>query len=224
MQTRNHTARNALSVLTQSSSIPHSLTTSRLLRNQQQSPLLRLPAELRNRIYEVVLGGQEVRLIAPKPRGTYSFVLKLGPIVSKDNNTGPDDDDVEMSEDTTVAIVDDGDGEDLEYDHVGILEPVGTSRWAKFYRFLALAAISRQIHMETAPLAFSLNEFSGLYFSRLTSFVSALKPRQRNAITKVSVMLQIRIIWPLCGRAAGRKARSSSSTLHFALCCARLVD
>jgi len=34
---------------------------SRTLRNQRESPLLRLPAELRNQIYVYVLGGHEIR-------------------------------------------------------------------------------------------------------------------------------------------------------------------
>lgn len=33
------------------------------LRNQRESPLLRLPAELRIRIYEYALGGLEIRII-----------------------------------------------------------------------------------------------------------------------------------------------------------------
>jgi hypothetical protein len=40
----------------------------RSLRNQQQSPLLRLPAELRNKIYGHVLGGFIISFLTARPR------------------------------------------------------------------------------------------------------------------------------------------------------------
>jgi hypothetical protein len=41
---------------------PAALTKVTTLRNQRQSPLLRLPAELRNKVYAYVLGGREIEL------------------------------------------------------------------------------------------------------------------------------------------------------------------
>jgi hypothetical protein len=50
-------------------------------RNEEHLPFLRLPAKLRNRIYELILGGQEICSIARNKlaRGTYPFAIKLRP-------------------------------------------------------------------------------------------------------------------------------------------------
>jgi hypothetical protein len=110
MQTPINASRDAMYVFAQYLSKPHSLTTSRLLRNQRKPPLLRLPAELPNRIYGLILGGQEIRAVASKRAGrTQTFTIKLRPIASQDINT-TEDENVEMSDDTTVitsAVPDD---------------------------------------------------------------------------------------------------------------------
>jgi hypothetical protein len=192
MQTTINAARDAVYVSAQFLSMPHSLTTYRLLRNQQQSPLLRLPAELRNRIYELVVGGQEIRMVASKrDHDTQPFAIKLRSVTSQDINTT--DGDVEMSEDTTMTTttttntvgvpVQDDFGEPM------IEEPI-PPLWTKPHHFLALTAVSRQFHIETALLPFSLNKFSGRYIYRFTSFLCSLQPHQRNAIAKVRILIQ----------------------------------
>jgi hypothetical protein len=190
MQTPINAARDALYVSAQFLSMPHSLTTYRLLRNQQQSPLLRLPAELRNRIYELVLGGQEIRTVASKrDHDTQPFAIKSRSVTSQDINTA--DGDVEMSDDTTMTTTTNAVGFPVQDDfgEPMIEEPI-PPRWTKPHHFLALTAISRQFHMETALLPFSLNAFGGRYIYRFTSFLCSLQPHQRNAIAKVRILIQ----------------------------------
>jgi hypothetical protein len=170
--------------------MPHSLTTYRLLRNQQQSPLLRLPAELRNKIYELVVGGQEIRMVASKrDHDTQPFAIKLWSVTSQDINTV--DGDVEMSDDTTMITTTNAAGFPVQDDfgEPMIEEPI-PPRWTKPHHFLALTAVSRQFHMETALSPFSLNKFGGRYIYRFTSFLYSLQPHQRNAIAKVRILIQ----------------------------------
>jgi hypothetical protein len=190
MQTPINAARDAMYVSAQFLSMPHSLTTYRLLCNQQQSPLLRLPAELRNRIYELVLGGQEIRTVASKrDHDTQPFAIKSRSVTSQDINTA--DGDVEMSDDTTMTTTTNAVGFPVQDDfgEPMIEEPI-PPRWTKPHHFLALTAVSRQFHMETALLPFSLNEFGGRYIYRFTSFLCSLQPHQRNAIATVRILIQ----------------------------------
>jgi hypothetical protein len=174
MQMPINAARDAMYVSAQFLAMSHSLTTYRLLRNYQQSPLLRLPPELRNRIYELVLGGQEIRIVSSKPNGgTYPFAIKSRPLTSQDksiNETTKDDDD--------------------EFEMLWELKEPIPPRWTTPKHFLALTAPSWQLHNETALLPFGLNEFGGRCFSRFNSFLDLLQPQQRNAIAKVRVMIQ----------------------------------
>jgi hypothetical protein len=192
MQTSINAARDAMYVSAQFLSMPHSLTIYRLLRNQQQSSLLRLPAELRNRIYELVVGGQEIRMVASKrDHDPQPFAIKLRSVTSQDINTT--DGDVEMSDDTTTTTTTTTNAVGFpvqdDFRELMIEEPI-PPRWTKPHHFLALTAVSRQFHMETALLPFSLNEFSGRYIYRFTSFLCSLQPHQRNAIAKVRILIQ----------------------------------
>jgi hypothetical protein len=60
-------------------------------RNQQQSPLLRLPGEIRNRIYEYALGGVILYVYRPSksPKPYHLLVRQAGSSLSSASSTGP---------------------------------------------------------------------------------------------------------------------------------------
>ncbi|KAF2253551.1 hypothetical protein BU26DRAFT_560846 [Trematosphaeria pertusa] len=125
------------------------------LTNQLQSPLLRLPGELRNRIYALVLGGMEIYAV----EGGSKDIIAVG-------------------------------------------QPAGTypTKLRCLRNFLALTAVCRQIHAESALLPYELNSFGqqkGHWTGRrkmpagsddpLPLLLSHFTDSQRNAITTISL-------------------------------------
>jgi hypothetical protein len=133
------------------------------------------------------------------PSGTYPYAIKTGAIDSKSDNNNNS---LKTIAARTRRLCDASGASKIE-------APVPRTCWAIPQHFLALTAVSKQIHGETALLQFSQDEFGSRYVSRFVTFVSSLESQQRNAIAKVHLMVRDcftfrpKPLWPvlhsLCG-------------------------
>lgn len=164
--------------------------------NAQQSPLLRLPAEIRNRIYELVLGGNRVHISPRKdPWGN-----RYRPVIC---GVHPDNEDIEEDYKTNGRL--DSDDERLNPPKLAFDQ---THRrcidrqldWSicgsSDYLSLSLLRVCRQTHQETALLPFSLNTFVVTPIRDLADFLSALTMSQKNAIEALTLLCRCHFFHP----------------------------
>lgn len=154
--------------------------------NATNSPLLRLPPEVRNRIWYFVLCGKMIHAAGyyddddrRRPRATHAICCAA------------------IDDESTAAEIrswSETDG-DPEW-HAGYFERHGACKlvsWSKQNSpriFLPILEVCRQIHREAALLPFKHNTFSFGGLRTLEAFLKALVPAQAYAIEAMTIVLR----------------------------------
>ena len=145
--------------------------------NAQQSPLLRLPAEIRNRIYELVLGGKRIH-VRPREDGR--------PTVCKINLADKDMGDLVDAHQSDVANNRKAPTKGWIARHEACVDHRGQDLPVEPF-CLSLLQACKQIHHEAALLPYQLNTFVFPRVYILYSFVKALHDSQKHAITALAL-------------------------------------
>lgn len=155
--------------------------------NAQQSPLLHLPAEIRNRIYELVLGGNRLHLSPRRDNWDHCY---------KPTICGVDPDNEDIKEVFQAFYNGDTGAERMDPQNLSFHElhedcKRRTIDWSickpSDYLSLSLLRVCRQIHQEAALLPFSLNTFITTRMEDLVDFAATLTASQRGAIEALSL-------------------------------------
>lgn len=157
------------------------LTVPRYDKNATDSPLLRLPPELRNRIWSLVLGGKTIHVefsFRPRPKrlvichhvcksalNERNFALSLKTNFGRDENY---ENSFALRHSQCFGAVDD-ENRDLNRLHLGVLQ------------------VCRQIHKEAALLPYKENTFAFQTMRDMEPFLKALFPAQAHAISRMVV-------------------------------------
>ncbi|KAK5164682.1 uncharacterized protein LTR77_009888 [Saxophila tyrrhenica] len=135
--------------------------------NQTNSPLLRLPAEIRNRIYDLALRTSTVHIFSARGKGPEPHITAHTCTSKKSDqemaNTMRQDD-----------MRPDVDGEDSD-------------QYTGSPYSIALLRTCKQIHHESALLPFKINTFSFRSAMELERFANRLLPCQREALVDITL-------------------------------------
>ncbi|KAK4545372.1 hypothetical protein LTR36_003552 [Oleoguttula mirabilis] len=152
--------------------------------NAQNSPLLRLPPEVRNRIwYFLLCDGETIHVRGRTKQGRPVVKYSICSAVTND-------------EDTAMAIrAHNGNGEEgdpscdtYQARHSKCFSHLRAESTPREHRLsLSVLAVSRQIHQEAALLPYQGNTFSIDALEYLGPFLKALVPAQANAIEKMTL-------------------------------------
>ena len=179
--------------------------------NQKSSPLLRLPGELRNKIYALAAGGFVIivenngKPASPfdrNPPTKLSYCLAMAtvpvPAPQATDNGSKAGSDV-LKDDTSNNAVTAAEGTDTKNATGGILarekhkaaiQALPGPEAERVSSIFTLARVCRQMSTETAHLQYKQNVFRFGTELALRSFSATLKPQQRNAITAISITVE----------------------------------
>ncbi|KAK5128873.1 hypothetical protein LTR85_000206 [Meristemomyces frigidus] len=151
--------------------------------NATQSPLLRLPPELRNRIWYLALGGKTVHVYGyndHRRQRVYHSICRASaddPEVAAASMTALQEG---MQDPAWLLNYEDHDQECLHHS-------VPNWRAANSQLPLSLLRASRQVHQEAALIPYQHNTFAFVHFNTVGPFLKTLVPAQARAIEQLTV-------------------------------------
>jgi len=174
--------------------------------NQIDSPLLRLPGELRNKIYTFAVGGfviivknngEPASPFEPNPptKLTYRLAIATVPKQSENNKSNHNNGNNDASN-VTEANIDAAEGTNAndEFENLfardddeASVADLPVSEAEQVSGIFTLARVCRQVYNETTLLQYKKNVFLFNTELALRSFSAVLKDEQRNAINTISI-------------------------------------
>ncbi|KAL1587615.1 hypothetical protein WHR41_03522 [Cladosporium halotolerans] len=160
-------------------------TKAAALHNETKSPLLRLPAELRNMIWEDVLSFTTIHIYEDEWKGLKSSICRSK---YNDHTYGTADDrTLDSPNSSSTPHQHWNDSYRTQHHPTCRLDTTAAAPSAPSPPNLSLLATCSAIHAETALLPFALNTLSFYHDTSLPPFVRRLAPAQARAIASVAL-------------------------------------